>query len=128
MVTTTLVAEKIDIGGRLVRNLDDAKIPVQAALWLYKPEPDVWHLVIASPLVNSVGPKAAYALIDNIVRDQLGDEDISITEISVVRPNDPLISALRKADKSGPDVAGMRITGTAIGNTYIENAYIYRVN
>ena len=127
MVTATLVESKIKVGEKLIRNLHEAGFPVQAALWLYLSEPDVWRLVIGTPLVKSVGPKATYTRIDDIVRESLDDDDLSLREISVVEPKDSLIAALRRTISTGSGVSGIRMSRNVIGNIFIEDAYIYRM-
>ena len=126
MVTATLVEGKIKIGEKLIRSLDEAGFPLQAALWLYLPEPDLWRLIIGTALVKSDGPKATYARIDDILRESLGDDGLSLREISVVEPKDPLIAELRSVTRTGSAVLATR-TSRNVGNIFIEDAYIYRM-
>ena len=127
MVTATLVESKIKVGEELIRNLDEVGFPVQAALWLYLPEPDLWRLVIGTALVKSDGPKATYARIDDIIRDSLGDDDLSLREISVVEPNDSRIATLRGMISTDSGDAGIEGSRNAILNVFIEDAYVYRM-
>ncbi len=127
MVTTSLVENEIEVGGKLVWKLDEACIPVRAALWHYLSEPDEWRLVIASPLVDSEGPKAVYARIYEAVRGLFKCGGISLNDTSVVSLNHSLIKLLRGAIGTGPGVAGTRFSRNTINNVYVADAYIYRL-
>ena len=67
MVKTILVDKTIADGRELLRAIDDAGIPVNAALWLYQPETDDWEFVIATPLVLTDGSSRVYARIQDIM-------------------------------------------------------------
>ena len=127
MVATSLVDGKIRAGEKLVQGLDKAEFPFKAAFWFYVPESGIWHLMIATELVDSQGPRAVYGRVDDIMHDYLNGEDLYLREISVVSPKDSLIKALGKAVRTGRGISGIRMTRNSINNVYIEDAYIYRV-
>ena len=68
MVTTVLVEEKIEEAKTLIRELQNTRLPISAAFWNYLVEPEEWRLVIASPLVDSKGPKAVYTRVNETIR------------------------------------------------------------
>ena len=127
MDRTILVGPKIKEGGQLLRSLDKAGFQVTAALWLYESEPDRWRLMIASPLVDSKGPKAAYDRIQSSIETSKVGDSLALSEISAVGPKDPVIKALRMAVHTGPGISGIRFSRNTINNIFIEDAYIYRV-
>jgi len=47
MVKDILTKEMIQAGADLVRRLDEAHLEVNASLWLYIPDANLWRLVIA---------------------------------------------------------------------------------
>lgn len=49
-----------------------------------------------------------------------------LRQIAVVRPNDELVTALRKAISTGLTLASIRLTNSAVDNILVEDAYIYR--
>ena len=122
-----LVEPKIKIGEELVQLLDFSQFPMDAAFWLFMSEPERWRLIIASRLVDSKGPKAAYREIQSVMSQWSERAKLSLDEISVVSPKDSLIKALRKAEKAGPTLTGTRMSRSAIDGVYIEDAYIYRL-
>ena len=60
MVTQTLTKDMIDAGAALLRSLDAEGAGVTAAFWFYLDTSDDWTLMIASPEVQSAGPRRMY--------------------------------------------------------------------
>jgi len=55
-----LTGTDIDFGKALWDALrGNKKFPANGALWLFHPESDEWHLLIATPRVDEVGPRKA---------------------------------------------------------------------
>lgn len=109
----------------MLRQLDLARVPVQAAFWLWNEDTRRWRLFIASPLVHTEGPLAVYRVLQE---NTPGPEGFTLQDISVVGPNDRRVDLLRKAFQIGPtDIAGIRFTGNTINNEMIDDACIYRV-
>ncbi|HLF79325.1 MAG TPA: hypothetical protein VJB57_17725 [Dehalococcoidia bacterium] len=132
MVTSPLVDERIRAGADLLQKLDEAGFDVRAAFWLYRAESSDWRLVLATPLFNSLGPKQSYLRLQKTVLEFQDSLDfslqpVSLREISVVGPEDELVSLLRVAMRTGPGISGIRFTGNTISGTYIDDAYIYRL-
>lgn len=127
MVTTFLVDSKIDVGEKLIEALDRSGLSVTAAYWLYSSETDSWRLMVASDLVDAEGPKAVYGHIDEVLRKELSDGDISLREISAISSKESLTKALRSAFRTRVGIHGVRMTRNTVGDHYIEDAYVYRV-
>lgn len=119
----------IDIGGILVRKLDDHGIRPDAAFWLYSPELQQWKLVIADSEVGTLGPKKIYRQIQKIL-SEYADEipGISLDDVSLIKPDASIIVLLRVAIRTGPGISGIRFKNNVINGTLIEDAYIYRLN
>ena len=126
MVGTTLVKEWIEAGKRLTQALDEANFRFVASLWFYDPDTDDWRLIIASPLFDQEGPLGAYRAIQTVL-DSLQQEDLRLSNISVVSPDHHLIKLLRVALKTGEGISGIRFTRNRIKDQFIEDAYIYRL-
>ncbi len=125
MVTRTLVAEDIEKGRDVLKALDDSRIKVRSALWLYDSEATSWQLVLALPAVNKSGPLDTYRKIRKALEKQ--HVDFPIWNIKVLRSTDDFPKLLRKAIKTPPDaIAGIRFRQNVIDNELIEDAYIYR--
>ncbi len=128
MASATLVDRKIELGRQLLLSLDRRNFQVPAAFWFYVSEANDWRLIIASPDVDSQGPRATYAKIQAAADSDLLAGELSLREISVVSPKDPLVKLLGMAVSTGHGISGIRFTQNTINNTFIEDAYIYRLS
>ena len=129
MVEAHLTKEMIDAGAALVRELDERGIQPDAALWLYFPDLQTWKLVIAQVKVGSEGPKQLYRQIQELM-GELSQQmhEISLDDVTLSKPDAPIISLLRMAIHTGPGVSGIRFKDNVINGTVIEDAFIYRLN
>ncbi|MDQ2745106.1 MAG: hypothetical protein M3Z66_22805 [Chloroflexota bacterium] len=124
MVTDLVVGREIGQGEELLRALDRARFPVCAALWSLKA--GTWRYVIASSVVVDEGAREAYRQVNDILRStQVG---MSLADITVVGPQDPVVQALRPVVHTGPDEAsGVRVTADTINHVFIEDGSIHRM-
>ncbi len=96
VVTQDLSEEMRRAGASLIARLDEIGLPVQAALWRYHEEAEVWRLVIALPGIKSQGSRKVYEQIQSVLfGTPEGESTIGLENISVVDTQDPLISSLR---------------------------------
>jgi len=83
--------------------------------------------VIASPRVSELGPRQAYATIqDALLKAHL---DLPLSRISAVSPDDePLVSALRifAGTDPAPFLGGNLLPQGSGRDLYVEGAYVYR--
>jgi hypothetical protein len=129
LVTEFLSSEMIGAGAELTARLDTAGFLVSASLWLFMAETDTWRFVIGSPEVRTKGPRRAYKQVQSVI-SQMPVEQVKIPlkEIMVIDSNDPLLSLLRVALKTGDGISGIRFTHNVINGTLIEDSYIYRMS
>jgi hypothetical protein len=126
MDKTALVEPYIEDGRRLIDALERAEFPISAALWYYFPESDDWRLVVASSLVDRLGPLQAYNQVQKVLATLPPDFSLSLKEISVVSPKRPLIQTLKGVVHVGPNEHGRRLRQSTIDGQFVEDAYIYR--
>ena len=128
MVETQLTQQLIDEGAALVRGLDQAGVSPDAALWFYFPDINAWKLLLAQVKVGPEGPREVYKTIQKTLQG-LGDKvrSLSLEDVSVAKPEAPLIKLLSQALVTGPGVSGIRFTQNVINGTLIQDAYIYRL-
>lgn len=128
VVKEFLSSEMISAGAELTRRLDERRFIVSASLWFYTPETNTWRLVIGNPEVRTLGPKKAYKQVQSVIsRMPENQPKIPLKDITVIDSNDPLLSLLRVAIKTGSGISGIRFTHNMINNVLIEDAYIYRI-
>jgi hypothetical protein len=123
MATAALVDRDLDIGRRILAGLAKARIPVNVAFWAYVPQIGEWQLYIATPLVDSIGPKSAYARVLSALHHAGMDPELPWRRIFLRSPRDPILKSLEKKAKSHPE-ENYRINAP-IGGRFIEDAYLY---
>jgi len=126
MDKATLVDIDIKAGERVVEILDKAGFKVTVALWLYSSEFESWRLHIASPLVDTEGPREAYVQLFSALRSSEPDLASAVT-ITLVSPKDPFMRSLRRIFGTTKSVHGMRLGGNIIDGVFVEQGYVYRI-
>jgi hypothetical protein len=124
---TLLVEKEIEVGKKLIEELDKTNFSVRAALWFYLADSDEWRLLIASPYVEKEGPKKSYNFIQSVLAKLSTPSEVSLRNISAVPPSYDLIKLIRRAIRVGPGISGIWFTGNVINNVLIDDAYIYRI-
>jgi hypothetical protein len=115
-----------DSGRQIIEELDRVDFDVVAAFWLYSSEFNEWRLMIASPVVDASGPKAAYTIVQEALKRFSFDPSVlALHNISVLGRDDPLVHLFRNAIRF-PGLGGTRLTRYRVSGVFIEDAYIYR--
>ena len=151
MATTALVdISDIEVGRRIIAALMTRGIPVNVAFWAHIPEISEWQLFIATPLVDSKGPKSAYKQVLRILHDAGMDPELPWRRIFLRSPKDPVLRSLEhRTSYSGPieivrfgNSGGtpstyyvtyarypgtFRILNEPVGDSFIEDAYVYGI-
>ena len=126
MVAASLTTEMIDEGKRLLEKIDSTDNVVDAAFWIYSPDIEKWKLLISMPNLTPEGPKRGYRTIQKAIK-KLKDPKLELDQITIPRPNEPLLNLLRSAFRTGPGIAGVRFTNNVVNGQLIDDAYIYRL-
>src|SRR5271170_1355659 len=65
MDQTTLVNRDLNAGARVMEALSRTKIPITLCKWVYLPELEEWHLVVASPWYDTKGALKTYGAVSD---------------------------------------------------------------
>lgn len=122
MYKTILVKTLVEEGERLVQRLEARRLHIVAALWHHFD--DRWRLVLVSPMVEREGPLRMYTRIEEALT-QMEPTELSLSDISVMRPNGYEFKELRSTVERSMPVAAARGKSTPRDITF-EDAYIYR--
>jgi len=122
MATAALVNRDIEIGRRIVAALTRANVPVTVYLWALVSEE--WLFIIATPLVDSRGPLAAYDQVNRALQRAGVLADVPRQMIFLMSPNDPELRVLEKQSKAMPQEA-FRVVNASIAGRFVEDAYLY---
>lgn len=127
-IATGLTNEDIEFGKKLWRTLraDSSPFPVRGMFWLLEGE---WHLVIASDIVNELGPRDAYQRLDKMIQFD-PTEASQLLRIDLISPKSPLYVAFRNLWAHTPKerVEGRRLSSSQVAGMYIEDVYFYGVH
>ncbi len=143
MAERTVVKEQLDSGAiaagealtSLLRRTDFGLV---CSLWMFSQDSNGWSLVLASPRVGTEGPLQGYKIIHDVLAANTATaEQLEPFTINVVRPNIPLVRAIRSLGDVGVHnvpidpavhiVVPKRLRTTSIDGVFIEDAYIYFV-
>jgi hypothetical protein len=126
MVEETLVDRKIEKGARFLEALDAAGVPVDAALWFYFPESEKWRLVVATPIKENEGPRAAYRTFREAREAADPPIEFGSGEVRAASRDDPIIKALWGFGVPPSQLVGKRFGGPYINGVDFQGAYLYR--
>lgn len=124
MATATLVNSDIDLGRRIVGALTRAAIPVTVYLWAFVPEQAEWQFMIATPLVDSDGPLAAYKEVNKALQKEGMLDEVPASRIFLKSPRDAVLKSLEKDSRAVPHET-FRVVNEQITGTFVEDAYLY---
>lgn len=121
---TALVGLDIAAGEQVVAALEKAGIPISVGLWAVFPEFEEGRVVLASPALDAMEPRAAYHVVAQVLHDNPPKVRPSLT---ILRMDDPFIQELRAVFASTSSTAGMRLGGQHLGNRFLDDAYVYKI-
>ncbi|MGC1374291.1 MAG: hypothetical protein WA824_19295 [Candidatus Sulfotelmatobacter sp.] len=124
MATATLVNSDIEIGRRIVAALTRASVPVTVYLWAFIPQLQEWQFMIATPLVDTKGPLAAYGEVNRVLQREGVFDDVPLRRIFLKSPNDRVLKSLEKESRAIPREA-FRVVNEQIAGSFVEDAYVY---
>jgi hypothetical protein len=150
MATATLVSD-LEVGRKILVALAQEHIPVSVAFWAYVSQSSEWQFFIATPLVDSKGPKAAYEQVLQTLHGAGMDPKLPWRRIFLRSPKDPVLKSLEKQTeipegalsivesenipRGSPSAyyityipystETLRILNEAVGDRFVEDAYVY---
>jgi len=120
------VRPDLTAGQELVKRLELAAIPIDAAYWLQDDETGIWQLILSSPLVVSRDPRQIYEEIRKILLE-LPNTDLNRHEISVVSPHSSLVRDVKHVIGTDRGLHEIRLDDLHVGGHKYRSARIYRV-
>jgi len=124
---TALDGADVEFGRKMWQSLrDNQDFPIQGIFWLMEPNIGGWHLVIASPKVDTLGPRDAYRELATVSRGNSSDSSQRL-KIELISPKHPMYQALRSVFAQTASVEGARLGNTQVGGMFIDEAYLYEV-
>jgi hypothetical protein len=128
MATTALVDKgSIDLGRKVIAALSRAGIPVAVGFWAFVSEPEEWRLTIATPLVDELGPLAAYGKVNKALDKSGVPAGFALGRIFLRSPKDRVLRALQKESRALGNLGyeDYRLVNASIEGSFVEEAYLY---
>jgi hypothetical protein len=128
MATTTLVDKNsIDLGRRVIASLSRAGIPVALGLWAFTSEPEEWRLTIATPVVDELGPLAAYSKVRKALQKAGIEDEFPLMHVFLRSPKDRVLRSLQKESHALANLGreDYRLVNASIEGSFVEEAYLY---
>jgi hypothetical protein len=123
-----LTVPDIEFGKILWQSLRGNRVfPVNGMFWLFQMESGEWHLFVATPRVDAVGPRSAYKELAEIMKSIPADST-QLLKVELISPKHPFYQALRSVFGETASVEGARLGNTQIGGMYIDDAYLYEIH
>jgi hypothetical protein len=124
MATAALVDRSIDLGRKIIAVLSRAGIPVTVGLWAYASDAEEWRLMIATPLVDDIGPLAAYKKVQKAVEKAGIESEFPLRRIFLKSPKDRTLRLLDHESRSlGRE--DYHSVNAPIEGSFVEDAYVY---
>ena len=124
MDQSTLVDDEITDGRRFIERFAADGNPIDAAAWIKPDEGDPWFLCIATGLYDREGPLAAYR-IANMSLVKVDDVLISLAQLTLISPGNPIARDLRELALRHPKRSGFHLRVDRLGSRIVERAYLY---
>lgn len=124
MATTALVNSDIEVGRRILAALTRASIPVTVSVWAFVSDLQEWRFIVATPIVDTRGPLAAYAEVNKALQKEGFSDDTHLRNIFLKSPSDKVLKALEKESRVVP-FEEFRVVNAPIAGSFVEDAYVY---
>jgi hypothetical protein len=123
MDKTVLADKDIQNGMQLVILLEKSKFEFNVAMWFLDGTGD-WHFIVASPWVDTLGPKKCYELIQSVMKDMPESQKTTLKRIAVLSQNDDLICLFKTVIRT-EGISQIRFSKKSINGVFIDDALIY---
>jgi len=121
-----LVRELVVDGQTLLQALERRRFRVEGAFWIQiEGESDDWTLVIASPVVDLVGPLVAYQRIQKVLAELPNLTQLELSDIRAVGVIGSEYPSLRELAMTSSVMGHGPATGVP-RNLVFEHSYIYK--
>jgi hypothetical protein len=129
MAETALVEGLIQDSIQLVQQLDVGQYKPSKVVWYYYDDVDTWRLIVVSGEFDKMLPKnepLAYKIIAEAI-NSIDLSSLSISEVKLMKSDDPLVGTLGFLLGTGPDnITQANFSNTTINGIFIKDMVILR--
>jgi hypothetical protein len=125
MDKTALVKADLEVGRKIVRELEFLGIPVDLAAWLQDDRSD-WQLVISSPALTMLGgTRRVYDAILTVLAN-LDEADLELGDVTAWSPSDTVVKNLKNLVRTGDELQAVSLHDLDLGPKWFRSAVVYR--
>jgi hypothetical protein len=118
------LVDHVDDGQKLLDRLGADGFNVAAAFWVKAADEEIWHLYIASPLVDPQRIGDAYRAVYTSL-SVLGETWVTLSDVKLVRPDHPLAQAAAELQRRYPGPGAVRSKRSRVADFRMEEMYVY---
>jgi abortive infection bacteriophage resistance protein len=128
LVGEILTDEMIRTGRKLINDIKDSNLKIEAAFWLYFPEAEEWRLVLVSPRVDLDGSRKLYEELAHKIYKGIDKlYGLELRNFTFLSTTDPLVRTVAGANRHlGLD--NSRLSGIYLNGDYIDDLYLYFIS
>ncbi len=99
MDQAALVKNDRAIEAQVLDALDRARLPVSLCEWNYVPQVEEWQLIIATPWLDSKGPRTAWRALTTALEKAGIYAQVPMRRVFLKSPTDPLVKTLQQESR-----------------------------
>ncbi len=99
MDQTVLVKNDLNIGAQVLEALSRVRFPLTLSEWIYVPELEEWHMILATPWYDSKGLRTTYRVLVAALEAAGIYEQVPMRRVVIKSPSDPIVKALQQEVK-----------------------------
>jgi hypothetical protein len=112
------------MGRRIVESLVRAAVPVTLSSWIYFPELSEWHFFIATPLVDTKGPRNAYDQVLKVMTRENISPEFPLHRVFLIGADHPIVEKVRENLKTSENQI-QQFVNVQLANGFAREAYVY---
>lgn len=120
----TLVEPEIEAGQALVHELERAGLPIASAMWVKRTEDVAWRFYVATPNVETYGPKSVYGLVDKVLRKK-EIPSITVDDVSVSNTTNHFVNSIARALPSTRSL--VTLGSSTFDDVHVDSAIVYKI-
>jgi hypothetical protein len=129
MAETALVEGLLEDSIELVKELDEGQYKPSKVIWYYYDDVDSWRLIIVNNEMDKLLPKQE-PIAYKVIAEAINKKDLSslsISEVKLMKSDDPLIATLGFLIRTGPDeIVKTNFSDTTINRMFLKDMVILR--
>ena len=125
MDKTALVESELEVGRKIVRDLESLGIPIDFAAW-FQDECLDWRFVVSSPALTDLGgTRRVYDAIQTVLAD-LAAVNLELGDVTAWSPSDTVVQNLKNYVRTGDELQTIKLRDVNLGPKSFRAIVVYR--